>query len=247
MTLDLRRGFDGDLRRRSGRPLVIGHRGAGAVAAENTIESFEAAIAAGVDLVEFDVSPGLRVAHDVERAGPGAPGLDDVLALLASAGVGAHVDLKSPGYEAGAVEAIRRHGLEERALVSTAFAVTARRVRGLAPELPVAIGYPRDRHGVSRFPWPSVVTRAGAAALRAVMPWRVPLLLRSSHATVLALHHALCSPGAIAAAHRAGVPVFAWTANDPPTVRRLVSAGVDAIVSDDPRMVLHVLATLSAA
>ncbi len=226
---------------------MIGHRGAGAVAPENTIESFEAAIAAGVDVVEFDVSPGLRVAHDPERVGPDAPTLDDVLALLSSAGVGAHVDLKSPGYEAEAVEAIRRHGLVERALVSTAFAVTARRVRALAPDLPVAIGYPRDRHGVSRLPWPSVLTRAGAAALRAVMPWRVPLLLRSSHATVLALHHALCSPAAIDVAHRAGAPVLAWTANDPPTVRRLVAAGTDAIVSDDPRVVLEVLATLSAA
>ena len=236
-----------ELRRTSGRPLVIGHRGAGAVAPENTIASFEAAIAAGVDLVEFDVSPGLRVAHDPEQAGPGAPSLDDVLALLASAGVGAHVDLKSPGYEAETVEAIRRHGLGERALVSTAFAVTARRVRRLAPDLPLAIGYPRDRHGVSRLPWPPVVTQAGAGALRAVMPWRVPLLLRRSQATVLALHHALCSPASIAAAHRAGVPVFAWTANDPATVRRLVSAGADAIVSDDPQVVLHVLATLSAA
>ena len=36
-------------------PLIIGHRGASAVALENTIAAFEAAIAAGADGIEFDV------------------------------------------------------------------------------------------------------------------------------------------------------------------------------------------------
>src|SRR5687768_14872032 len=36
-------------------PLIIAHRGASAVAPENTIAAFEAAIAAGADGVEFDV------------------------------------------------------------------------------------------------------------------------------------------------------------------------------------------------
>jgi glycerophosphoryl diester phosphodiesterase len=224
---------------------VIGHRGAKLLAPENTFASFEAAVAAGVDLVELDVAPGLLVAHD--EAAAGAPALDDVLAYVAAAGVGAHVDLKQPGYEAEALAAIRRAGLAERALVSTAFAVTARTVRRLAPDLPVAIGYPRDRYGVSRFAWPATLTGAGAAALRQAMPARVPLLLRASHATVLALHHTLCSRSAVAAAHRWGAPVLGWTANDEETVRRLVAAGVDGVVSDDPRVVHRALATLPSA
>src|SRR6201999_3863999 len=36
-------------------PLIIAHRGASAVAPENTIAAFEAAIAAGADGIEFDV------------------------------------------------------------------------------------------------------------------------------------------------------------------------------------------------
>src|SRR5688572_11107654 len=36
-------------------PLIIGHRGASAVAPENTTVAFEAAIAAGADGIEFDV------------------------------------------------------------------------------------------------------------------------------------------------------------------------------------------------
>jgi glycerophosphoryl diester phosphodiesterase len=114
-------------------------------------------------------------------------------------------------------------------------------LRTLAPDVPRAIGYPRDRAGVARFPWPGALTRSGAAALRAAMPARVPLLLAHTGATVLALHHTLCSPASIAAAHRRGVPVFAWTANDPEAILRLASWGVDAIVSDDPKRALATL------
>ncbi len=42
---------------------MIGHRGAAAVAPENTLAALEVAVAAGVDLVEFDISPGLLLGH----------------------------------------------------------------------------------------------------------------------------------------------------------------------------------------
>ena len=48
-----------DLHRRDGRMLRIGHRGAAALAPENTIESLRLALELGCDLVEFDV-------HDVD-------------------------------------------------------------------------------------------------------------------------------------------------------------------------------------
>jgi glycerophosphoryl diester phosphodiesterase len=223
---------------------VIGHRGAAAVAPENTFAALEAAVAAGADLVEFDISPGLQLGHSALETPTDPIDLDAALAYLREHRVGAHLDVKLPGYEADVVAAIRRHGLEDRAVVSTAFAVTSRRLATLAPELPRAIGYPRDRLGVSRLAWPAGLTRVGAAALRQAMPLRVPVLLRVARANVLSLHHVLCSRAAIVAAHRLGAPVLAWTANDPGTVTRLASIGVDAIVSDDPGMALETLATL---
>ncbi len=39
----------------AGRPIIIGHRGAAGLAPENTLASFSAALAAGVDAVEMDV------------------------------------------------------------------------------------------------------------------------------------------------------------------------------------------------
>lgn len=223
---------------------MIGHRGAAAVAPENTLAALEAAVAAGADLVEFDISPGLRLGHSELEIPTDAVDLDFALEYLCEHRLGVHLDVKLPGYETDVVAALRRHGLEERAVVSTAFAVTSRRVAALAPQLPRAIGYPRDRFGVSRIPWPRGLTQAGAAVLRQAMPVRVPLLLRVARANALSLHHALCSRAAVAVAHRLGAPVLAWTANDAETVRRLAALGVDAIVSDDPGMALKSLATL---
>ena len=229
-----------NLHRGEGRPLVIGHRGASTVAPGNSRAALEAAVAAGADLVEFDVSPGLVVAHD--NGAPG-PQLAEVLALLAPQQVGLHIDVKQPGYEAAVIAAVDAHGLRDRVVVSSALGPVLRAVAAIAPDVPRAVGYPHDRYQVSRFHWPRSVTRPAAAALRAVMPLRIPLLLGTTRSNVLALHHTLCSRAAVDAAHRRGAPVLAWTANDPELVRALASRGVDAIVSDDPETTL---ATLSA-
>jgi glycerophosphoryl diester phosphodiesterase len=229
------------LLRGDGRPLVIGHRGAAAVAPENTLAALEAAVAAGADLVEFDISPGLRLGHSDVELPDAVIDLDTALEYLRAHQLGVHLDVKLPGYEADVVAAVRRHGLEERAIVSTAFAATSRRVKALAPELPRAIGYPRDRLGVARAPWPAPLTRAGAAALRRAMPLRIPFLLRFAGANVLSLHHVLCSRAAVQSAHRQGAPVLAWTVNEPELVTMLAATGVDAIVSDDPEMALATL------
>jgi len=229
------------LRRTDGPPLVIGHRGAAAVAPENTLAALQAAVDAGADLVEFDIGPDLRLAHSTREVPEEQVSLDTALEFLREHRLGVHLDVKLPGYESAVVDAIRRHGMEQRGLVSTAFAVTSRRLSRLAPALPRAIGYPRDRYGVSSLRWPQALTRTGAAALRQAMPVRIPLLLRIARADVLSLHQTLCSRAAVRAAHALDAPVLGWTANDPATVRRLADAGVDAIVSDDPGMALATL------
>ncbi|HEY5293984.1 MAG TPA: glycerophosphodiester phosphodiesterase [Gaiellaceae bacterium] len=236
-----------NLRRGDRPPLVIGHRGAAAVAPENTLAALQAAVDAGAQLVEFDVGPDLRLAHSSREVPEQSLSLDEALEFLRAHELGVQLDAKLPGYEEELVEALRRHGLGERALISTTWAGSARRLARIAPTLPRAIGYPHDRYGIARVRWPQGLTAAGAVALRQAMPVRVPLLLRLSRADTLSLHHTLCSRATVSIAHALGAPVLAWTANDPVAVRRLVSIGVDAIVSDDPGMVLQSLATLLAS
>jgi glycerophosphoryl diester phosphodiesterase len=229
------------LLREQGRPIVIGHRGAAAVAPENTLESLRQAVSAGADFVEFDVGPDLLLAHS-DRESPAEPlTLDAALEYLKAQGVGVQVDVKGVGYEDRIVEALRRHVLPPPVIVSSAFPATLRTIRGLQPDVVRSIGYPQDRYGISRLRWPSPAVRLGAACLRAAVPLRLRLLVRRSGADAIALHHTLCSAAAVRYAHANGKPLFAWTVNDPRAVRRLAALGVDGIVSDDPGMALATL------
>lgn len=229
------------------RPLVIGHRGAPRLAPENTLASFEAAVAAGADLVEFDVGGALRIGHS-ERDRPAEEAvLGQALALLRDLGAGMHVDLKCVGIEQAVVDEARSYGVEDRLVISTTWARSLRRLATIAPSIPRALGYPHDRIGASSLTWPRFVTAPAAAAARAVMPARIPLLLSGSQANVLALHHAFASDRVIEVAHARGAAIFVWTVNDPAAVERFAALGVDGIVTDDPGMALQTLATLPSA
>ena len=74
---------------------------------------------------------------------------------------------------------------------------------------------PATALGVARFAWPRASTRAGAAALRAAMPARIPLLLARTRASVLSLHHDLCSRPRSRPPTATAAPVLAWTVNEP--------------------------------
>ena len=231
---------------RDGGPLVIGHRGAPLVAPENTLASFEAALAAGADAVELDVGEGLVVAHSPSELPASPAALDEVLALVRERGAGVLVDLKAHGVEAAVAEAVRRHGLLERALVSATSAAALRRLASHEPRLGRAITYPHDRYRVSRFAWPRRLEACGAAALRAAMPARAALLLRTADARALTLHHALVSPAVVAAVHGRGGVLLAWPVNDAGRVAHLARLGVDAIVTDDPEGAREAVGTLKA-
>ena len=220
--------------REDGRPLVIGHRGAPVHAPENTRASFEAAIAAGADAVELDVVPGFVVAHSAAEVPGDALTLDAALEVVAAASVAVLVDLKGPGLEQGVVDAVRRRGLVERALVSAPSPRSLRRIAALEPGLGRSISYPNDRYRISRFAWPRAVTAGSAAAARAAMPARVPLLLATAGARTVTLHHALVSRSVVRAVHARGARLLAWTVNDPARVAALAGLGVDGIVTDDP-------------
>jgi glycerophosphoryl diester phosphodiesterase len=234
-----------NLRHPGDRPLVIGHRGAAAVAPENTLEGLEAAVAAGADLVEFDVADGLVLEHPGGAPAEAPPGLDDALAYLARQKIGVHIDLKREGIEPEVATAVRRHGLGDRVIVSSTKMAALRRLAGADPGLTRAISYPHDRYGAARLPWPRGAVRSGAAAcLRPVMRLRLPPLLAAARAQVLSVRHELVGRALVDAAHARGAALVAWTANDGLEIERLADAGVDAIVTDDPGMALRVLATL---
>ena len=230
------------LRRPAGGFARVGHRGASALAPENTLEALELAVELGCDMLEFDVlalvDGTVVLAHELSLAGPAAPTLDEALALCADRlpHVGLQVDLKRRGIERPVVEALRRHRVIDRSWVSGFDAASLRRVAELEPELPRSYTLPRDRFGISKRGALAPVVRGALASLGASLPRRLPALLARARAGAATLHHSIASPAAIARAHELDAAVYVWTVDDPTLAERLVRAGADGIITNDPRI-----------
>ena len=239
------------------RPDVLGHRGLGKGVVdghvENTIGSLTAALAAGVDWVELDVSRSsddVLVVHHNPATADGRFLVDRTAAELASAGIATldavleampaniaiDFDLK-PVLEdatgqvgattAGLLLPVLRRQLARRRLLVTTFDVTA--LGWLRNELP---GLPCGLLTWLDFPLRIAVpmaARFGAAV--------VGLHYRSFAANPVEpgpVHRDLATNMSVA--HDAGLEVLAWCPGES-EIGALVAAGVDAVtVNDVPRM-----------
>lgn len=220
--------------------ILIGHRGAAALAPENSLAAIEAAAAAGVDAVELDVlatpEGRLVLAHgpDLPRD---APGLAEALALVRELGLRVQLDVKRGGVEEGCVAALRAAGLLEHAFVSSTSLGVLRAFAAAAPGMPRAFTYPDDRLGLSRRRLLRPAVLPALAALRAVLPHRLPRWLRAADARLATLSWTVVTPAVVAACHAAGAAVYVWTVNERALARTLVASGIDGIITDDPRTV----------
>jgi glycerophosphoryl diester phosphodiesterase len=224
---------------RPGRVLLIGHRGAAALAPENTLRSIEAAIDLGVDLVEIDVIAGqgkLRLAHDSSSLTEESPLLEEALDLLAAHGAGVLLDLKSVGVERDVVFLLRQHGLVDRSVVASFHAGSLRAVKEADSTMTTGFSYPFDRATLSERRALQPFIGVGLAGLRQALPARIGRMLARARANAALLHWGLISPSVVARCHAREAAVFAWTVEDDATLRRVVAAGVDGVIANDPRL-----------
>lgn len=246
------------------RVLRIGHKGADAIRPGNTLESFAAAVAAGVDAIEFDVlrprsdfgdpeawrtAPAgpvaeadgpLLVAHDWGDAGRRDPlTLEQVLDAFAEPpldGVRIDLDLKVAGREDEVVAALRERDLVERAMVSTMEVRSLHFLREHAPDLDRGWTLPKVSRDWNSRRWARPLVLAGSAAFRA----RLPVIVRA-HAPRLGvwavwMYHPVITRRLIGAAHAHGIKVIAWTVDDAERIAALRALGVDGICTNDPRL-----------
>ncbi|HET6658227.1 MAG TPA: glycerophosphodiester phosphodiesterase [Gaiellaceae bacterium] len=220
----------------------VAHRGASALAPENSIAALEAACATNVDMVELDVVVAdgeLRVAHSLPQLVEDSPRLDEALAVFAARArpeVVLDLDVKDPGCEGVLVDKMRAHGLVERTLVTSFHPRVLRSVGTLAPAVATGLAYPNDRYGLSeRRPF-ELLVGPGLRVLGAALPARIGRMLASAGAQAAMLHHALVTPRLVARCRAAGAVVFAWTVETHDDLQRVLAAGADGVIANDPNL-----------
>ncbi len=242
----------------------VGHKGADLIVPGNTPASFDAAVAAGVDMIEFDIVPAppagamsvpqaeaggragrwqdspLLLAHDWHDARSRRPstlaeGLDH-LASPAFAAVELDVDLKLPGYERQVLDALRARGLLDRALITSQYRESLDTVRRLEPAVRLGWSVPKLR----RDPFRRRALVPGAlallAAVRALLPHRAAAAIRSGSCEALMAHWRLVTPALVRAIDRAGGELYVWTVDEIEQIHRLAALGVTGVISNDPRL-----------
>jgi glycerophosphoryl diester phosphodiesterase len=207
----------------------IGHGGASAIAPANTLESFEAALAIGIDMVEFDVRAWrgeLLLAHTILDARQGGK-LTLAKALEHLAGqrfreIELNVDLKHVGCEPAVLEALRQTRLLERTLISCQVPEVLDRVRRLEP---------RARTGVS-------IGGRVARLSRRWRDWRTQALagLSGRRWQAVMAQHRLVDVALLEDVVDRGGRLYAWTVNERRAIQGLRSLGVHGIVTADPRL-----------
>jgi glycerophosphoryl diester phosphodiesterase len=219
----------------TGKPLLLGHRGARRAAPENTLAAFELALAHGCDGFEFDVratADGVPVVcHDPEIANlavdrcsfvqlaarcPDLPDLNKVLAQFASRAY-LYIELKVTGLENAVRAALSRHPPQHGYVVAS-----------FLPEAITSV-YERDRS----IPLGLISSRSNHLSL-----WR------SLPIAILMPQDRLVSLQLLREVHEAGKQVFVWTVNEAQQMRALAAAGIDGILSDDTELLGNVLGSV---
>jgi glycerophosphoryl diester phosphodiesterase len=236
-------------------PPVIGHRGAAGHAPENTLAGFRHAARLGVAWVEFDVQltadavPVVIHDHTLDRTTDGygqvrrcsferlrrfdaggwmhpayigerVPTLAEVLAVVIEAGQGCNIELKP---QKGREAETARVALE-----------TARALWPAHLPPPLVSSFEAAALGAAREAapdWPR-----GFLAGKLPPDWRRHVA--ALDCASVNLHHRRLTPGIVAEIREAGLPVAAYTVNDPARACLLWSWGVSSVFSDVPDAVM---------
>jgi glycerophosphoryl diester phosphodiesterase len=244
--------------------LLVGHKGADSIWPGNTIESFEAAVEAGVEMIELDV---LRPRSDFDRrddwrqadAGPvGEPGGPLLIAhdwgdakrrqpLTLAEGLDAFgatpldrvridLDLKLAGREDEVVSALRERRLVDRASISTMEVSSLAELRHLEPSLRLGWTVPKITRDWNSIPWAKPLVLAGLVSFRRRLPGLVRRRAPRMGVGSIWAYHPVITGRLVDACRGAGLELVAWTVDDLERMRRLADLGVDGICTNDPRL-----------
>ncbi len=183
------------------------------------------------ELREYDCGTLKNPRFPKQQPAPGTriPTLDEVLNLSERGNIQFNIETKSfpdhreltPPPEVFSrmmLDVIRKHKLESRVIVQSFDFRTLRAMKRLAPEIRLAALW----EGAAR-PFVDIA--------------------REGEAKIISPEFKLVTPQQVKASHAAKLEVVPWTANTPEDWQRLIDAGVDAIISDDPAALIEYLKT----
>lgn len=225
----------------------VGHKGADLLAPGNTTASFDAALAAGVDMIEFDVLPEVHqdpasrlvLAHDYTRDTVAAPSLEEGLAHLAGPafdGMRLDVDLKLGGYEERVLDALRDAGVLDRTLISSMERSSLRRLRELDPGVTLGWSVPKVRRDYTKSPLLRIPAGAALLAARRMFPRRAAIEIRSGFCDAIMAFHMLVTPALVESVRSAGGELYTWTVDRADLIARFEAMGVSGIITNDPTL-----------
>ncbi len=246
------------------KPLIIGHRGASALAPENTLAAFKKAIDDGADGIEFDVrlaADGIPVIiHDetLRRTG----GIDRRVNEMTSAEL-AEIDVGS--WFAARKKSGREADFSDQRIISLKTALEYLKSfsgviyielkcgnEDFAPLSEavcrvVAANRSDGRIILKSFKLASIIeirrhiAEIAAAALfdAGIMKMIrseefLPALAAEFGANELSIHYSLATPKLAAAARRVNMPITIWTVDSPRWVAKAADVGIAAIITNNP-------------
>jgi glycerophosphoryl diester phosphodiesterase len=206
------------------RPLLLGHRGARGEKSvpENTLASFDLALASGCDGFEFDMrlaadghavvchdpkSRGLEIAQSSDQQ-LGLPSLREVLARYRSTAF-LDIELKVPGLETMTLDLLREHVPARGFVVSSFLPEVLQAIHALDATTPLGL-ICETRVQCGRW-------------LELPVEYVIP-------------HRSLVRQDLIAEIKAAGKKIFVWTVNLPEDMERYSQWEVDGLISDDPKL-----------
>lgn len=238
---------------------VWAHRGASKFAPENTLPAFELAIRQGADGIELDVQRTydghLVVTHDETchrvTGQPGwihqmtlaelrhynfaatngqypftrLPTLAEVLDLIKPTRLQLNIEIKNglipyAGLETEAISLVESFKMAEQVIFSSFNHFSMRQIRQLRPDIRCGLLY---ECGLID-PW-LYAQRVGATAIHPSFPnLQIPDLVSNCHQT--------------------GIAINAWTLDDPELLRKAMTLGIDAVITNLPDLALQVRSIL---
>jgi glycerophosphoryl diester phosphodiesterase len=207
-------------------PLLLGHRGVRGEKSipENSLASFDLALAQGCDGFEFDVRLSADrepvICHDATSGGNeiaacpaqqlSLPSLREVLKRYQPTAF-LDIELKVSGLEKATVDLLRTLPHARGFVVSSFLPAVLRTIHGMDETIPLGlISETREELiGWTELPIEYVIT-----------------------------HHKLLRQDLIVDMKDAGKKIFAWTVNSPADMKRFSDWGVDGVITDNPKLLL---------